>query len=194
MNSPHKRWYVVYRDETKNEDRFYQLPPMLWFLKMPDYLKYLGILKLSESDFPIKYPIYNTHNVRIDHPSGQKPIVNKSTSNKPSKRKKAIKPKQMVAQQRDIYVHLYEILSSQIDPKRSPRMFSKAINARKKVRLNVLERDGNKCLKCGEQNALTMDHVVPESKGGKFTLQNLQTLCVWCNEEKADKTIDYRIN
>lgn len=73
-------------------------------------------------------------------------------------------------------------------------MFSKAINARKKVRLNVLERDGNKCLKCGEQNALTMDHVVPESKGGKFTLQNLQTLCVWCNEEKADKTIDYRIN
>jgi hypothetical protein len=34
---------------------------------------------------------------------------------------------------------------------------------------------------------MTRDHIVPRSKGGKDILENLQTLCIMCNAEKADK-------
>ena len=180
MNSD-KKWHIIYLDLDKNIYRFVLMPTsVLSLLKTPSRFKYLGIIKLADSDFPIKYPIFNTHNVRIDRLN--EPIVTQKV-NVEKQPTKAL-----------IVDSSFELHVSKIDPKRSPRKFVKAIKTRHKIRNAVLERDGNKCLKCGETNALTMDHVVPESKGGKFTLQNLQTLCVWCNEEKADKTIDYRLN
>jgi 5-methylcytosine-specific restriction endonuclease McrA len=51
---------------------------------------------------------------------------------------------------------------------------------------------GNKCLACGECKALTADHIVPVSKGGKNDLSNIQPLCGQCNSKKGGKTIDYR--
>ena len=50
------------------------------------------------------------------------------------------------------------------------------------------------CLKCGNDNpgSLTLDHIVPVSKGGKGHLDNLQTLCRKCNNRKGAKTVDYR--
>jgi HNH endonuclease len=53
-----------------------------------------------------------------------------------------------------------------------------------KLRLQVLERDGNKCVKCGKTTDLEIDHVVPVSKGGESKLENLQTLCRPCNRRK----------
>lgn len=54
---------------------------------------------------------------------------------------------------------------------------------------------GNKCLCCGRshsQRKLTVDHVIPISKGGPNTIDNIQPLCQPCNSTKHDKTIDYR--
>lgn len=59
---------------------------------------------------------------------------------------------------------------------------------------------GNKCLCCGrtyskfiQAHRLSVDHVVPISMGGVYEdLQNLQPLCVSCNEAKNKSTIDYR--
>lgn len=51
---------------------------------------------------------------------------------------------------------------------------------------------GNKCLACGEQEPLTIDHVIPTSKGGRNDIANIQPLCVRCNSSKLQKTIDYR--
>ena len=52
---------------------------------------------------------------------------------------------------------------------------------------------GNKCLCCGRSDvALTVDHVVPVSKGGTSNIENLQPLCLSCNSKKQDKIIDYR--
>jgi 5-methylcytosine-specific restriction endonuclease McrA len=52
---------------------------------------------------------------------------------------------------------------------------------------------GNKCLCCGRSDvALTVDHVVPVSKGGTSNIDNLQPLCLSCNSKKQDKIIDYR--
>lgn len=57
-------------------------------------------------------------------------------------------------------------------------------NDRLKVR--VLMRDGNKCKICGVTcdgglHKIHFDHVVPWSKGGETTLENLRVLCAECN-------------
>ena len=51
------------------------------------------------------------------------------------------------------------------------------------------------CLRCGRQEPdieLTVDHVVPLSRGGRNSIENLQPLCRACNLSKHAKTIDYR--
>lgn len=59
-------------------------------------------------------------------------------------------------------------------------------------RKTIYERDDFKCLKCGENNIkkLTLDHIIPISKGGKSNNENLQTLCKKCNGEKGNKNCD----
>jgi len=52
---------------------------------------------------------------------------------------------------------------------------------------NVLVRDGYKCAYCGvESKRLTIDHVVPKSKGGKSTFENTVACCKTCNVEKGN--------
>lgn len=61
----------------------------------------------------------------------------------------------------------------------------------KKVKLNrhsVYRRDNHKCIYCGSPNNLTLDHVLPKSRGGKNTWKNLVACCFNCNTEKGDKT------
>ena len=41
-------------------------------------------------------------------------------------------------------------------------------------------------IKNGEEVLFTKDHILPASKGGKNTLDNYQTMCQFCNQEKAD--------
>lgn len=60
------------------------------------------------------------------------------------------------------------------------------------LRRNVYGRDKNKCLRCGSKNDLSIDHVVPVSKGGVKAKFNLQTLCRDCNNWKGDRIIDFR--
>ncbi len=55
---------------------------------------------------------------------------------------------------------------------------------------NIFKRDGYKCVYCGSKNNLTLDHVVPQSKGGKDSWDNLVTACKRCNAEKGDKIIE----
>lgn len=53
-------------------------------------------------------------------------------------------------------------------------------------------RYGNRCLRCGSDGPLTIDHVIPLSRGGKNTIDNIQPLCHKCNSSKGAKHIDYR--
>ena len=55
------------------------------------------------------------------------------------------------------------------------------------LRWEVFKRDGFRCLVCGSQDHLRADHIIPESKGGQASLDNLQTLCRSCNSKKKTK-------
>jgi 5-methylcytosine-specific restriction endonuclease McrA len=58
-------------------------------------------------------------------------------------------------------------------------------------RRNVFKRDRFTCQYCGSQpgsEELTIDHVVPRSKGGSTTWENCVLACIECNSRKADRT------
>lgn len=55
----------------------------------------------------------------------------------------------------------------------------------RQLRQAVYERDGYACLHCGATERLPLDHIYPYSKGGRDTLENLQTLCKPCNSRKG---------
>lgn len=59
------------------------------------------------------------------------------------------------------------------------------------TRHNIFERDKHTCQYCGcrlPRSVLTIDHVVPNSRGGKNTWENLVLACSKCNVKKADRT------
>ncbi|MFT5143280.1 MAG: 5-methylcytosine-specific restriction endonuclease McrA [Rhodothermales bacterium] len=58
------------------------------------------------------------------------------------------------------------------------------------TRKNVMCRDGNRCQYCGDRTRLTIDHVVPRSRGGKDSWENLVTACVPCNNKKGSRTLE----
>jgi 5-methylcytosine-specific restriction endonuclease McrA len=67
--------------------------------------------------------------------------------------------------------------------KRPPR-YHIAFNRR-----NVFRRDNHSCQFCGKVGGdLTLDHVVPRSRGGKNSWENIVTACRECNSKKRDRT------
>lgn len=58
----------------------------------------------------------------------------------------------------------------------------------KMSRLKIYQRDGYKCIYCGTHKKLTIDHVMPKSRGGLNTWENMVTCCFDCNSKKGNKT------
>lgn len=56
------------------------------------------------------------------------------------------------------------------------------------TRQNIFRRDRFSCQYCGTSKNLTLDHVVPRSKGGKTSWINLVTACRRCNTNKGDRS------
>ena len=57
------------------------------------------------------------------------------------------------------------------------------------TRRNILHRDGHGCQYCGYTgDDLTLDHVMPRSRGGGETWENMVTACVRCNVRKGNRT------
>lgn len=65
----------------------------------------------------------------------------------------------------------------------------------KTLRFEVLKRDGFRCRYCGVTavaSALEVDHVVPRSKGGVDSPENLVAACFDCNRGKSDVSLEER--
>jgi 5-methylcytosine-specific restriction endonuclease McrA len=57
---------------------------------------------------------------------------------------------------------------------------------RKITRRAVFARDGWSCQYCGTRGNLTVDHVIPRSKGGGSSWENIVASCAPCNRRKGD--------
>ncbi|MCX6152651.1 MAG: HNH endonuclease [Candidatus Kapabacteria bacterium] len=56
-------------------------------------------------------------------------------------------------------------------------------------RKNIIKRDSYQCQYCGIKSLeLTIDHVIPKSRGGSYTWDNLVACCHKCNNKKSSKT------
>ena len=54
---------------------------------------------------------------------------------------------------------------------------------------NILVRDGFKCVYCGShKRRLTIDHIIPKSRGGKTNFENCVASCKACNNKKGGRT------
>jgi hypothetical protein len=59
------------------------------------------------------------------------------------------------------------------------------------TRKNIFTRDGYRCMYCGHRkggNELELEHVIPKSRGGKKSWENLVAACRKCNSRKNDRT------
>jgi 5-methylcytosine-specific restriction endonuclease McrA len=68
-------------------------------------------------------------------------------------------------------------LKSYVKPARNPAF----------TRFNVFLRDRFECQYCGDEEDLTFDHVIPRSRGGKTTWENVVTACAPCNLMKGGR-------
>lgn len=68
-------------------------------------------------------------------------------------------------------------LKSYVKPQRNPAF----------TRFNVFLRDRFECQYCGCRDDLTFDHLIPRSRGGQTTWQNIVTACSPCNLRKGGK-------
>nr|WP_255616762.1 HNH endonuclease [Microvirga puerhi] len=68
-------------------------------------------------------------------------------------------------------------LKTYVKPSRNPAF----------TRFNVFLRDRFTCQYCGTHEDLTFDHVVPRSKGGQTTWENVVAACAPCNLKKGDR-------
>ncbi len=56
------------------------------------------------------------------------------------------------------------------------------------TRFNLFLRDRFSCQSCSAGDDLTFDHILPRSKGGRTTWENVATACAPCNLKKGGRT------
>lgn len=69
---------------------------------------------------------------------------------------------------------------------------SPLIKTVKYSRKNIFQRDNYTCQYCSnkfKKEELTLDHIIPKSKGGKSSWTNIVTCCTGCNADKGDKSL-----
>lgn len=81
--------------------------------------------------------------------------------------------------------HLKKSPETQEKRKRIERIYIRRTQGRLRKWWKSISSKG--CLMCGAQKSLSIDHIVPMSKGGTDDLWNLQCLCVSCNAKKGNK-------
>ncbi|MCO5571801.1 hypothetical protein L7F22_025549 [Adiantum nelumboides] len=104
-----------------------------------------------------------------------------------------------VLEKADVLEYYDQVISSPSKPFAIPAVLRitdylhKPIHSKVKLTLNrknIFLRDRFRCQYCGDHDNLTLDHVIPVSRGGEWTWQNLVTACTDCNSKKGNKTLE----
>lgn len=77
---------------------------------------------------------------------------------------------------------------NQVGPNKQTSSQSRHISSR--VREHVFFRDQGKCSVCGSAQDLHFDHIIPVSKGGSNTVENIRILCTGCNLKRGNNIGD----
>jgi hypothetical protein len=97
--------------------------------------------------------------------------------------------RQMIEKERKKRLHK-EALQELIESGKIFNSFTDKNGKREPIPQDVMDkvwnRDGGKCVKCGSQENLEFDHIIPFSKGGATTYRNMQLLCKKCNLDKTN--------
>lgn len=73
--------------------------------------------------------------------------------------------------------------------KRRKKGYAKEAKERKWIIRTLISKTGGKCEYCGRtcnKKNMTIDHVLPVSRGGLTEIQNLRLACYPCNQEKGN--------
>jgi hypothetical protein len=81
--------------------------------------------------------------------------------------------------------HLHVDFPEPVEERQSKPTARRKAKIEPSLRWEVWERDDFTCKHCGSRKLLQVDHVIPESRGGPTTLDDLQTLCGTCNGRKG---------
>ena len=81
--------------------------------------------------------------------------------------------------------HVWPLVIRLLQYVRVPRSVQRKISRRA-----LFARDGWRCQYCGSEGKLTLDHVVPRSRGGESNWENIVTSCAPCNLRKGNRTLE----
>lgn len=95
----------------------------------------------------------------------------------------ALLVQQLVLDTQDEFRRMKEFFDSTENEKLIPPARRERIQ--ESVRIFVWKRDEGKCVKCGSQENLEFDHIIPFADGGSNTERNIQLLCEQCNRQKG---------
>jgi hypothetical protein len=91
------------------------------------------------------------------------------------------------------FVFLYFVLRELLKYKQEPEPRENQIpsddsrHVSSEVKKIVWARDHGRCVLCGSRKKIHYDHIIPFSKGGSNTVENIRILCQDCNLRKSDK-------
>ncbi len=155
------------------------------YIKTLDALE--SYLKQNPSLLTKSILFYKMHRDTIEERRAE--LTNNQRIEEERTEKEAIK-QQMLNKERKKRLHK-EALNELIEAGELFNSFTNKDGRREPIPQEVMDkvwnRDGGRCVKCGSQENLEFDHIIPVSKGGATTYRNIQLLCKKCNLEKTNK-------
>lgn len=85
-------------------------------------------------------------------------------------------------------MELYQKMFGPFSNNESKRASYKKTPIPNEIRWSIWKRDDFTCQYCGSREDLSVDHVMPESRGGEMVETNLVTACRKCNSKKNART------
>jgi len=112
--------------------------------------------------------------------------LEKSRKNRQIRVKKWVEkyPEKMVAAQKAYRLKNPEAKRISEQKRRANKLGNGVFKISQKEILNIIR---SSCVACGSYDKITMDHIIPLSRGGRHSIGNLQPLCFSCNASKSNR-------